>query len=363
MILFGVLADVVTVGGDLIMQCARDIVPERVTWVWPGVIPLGKLTIFAGDPGVGKSAVSLDVIAHVTASRTFPDGTPPLAGEAIILSAEDDPADTLRPRLEAAGADLTKAHIVEAVRINTSGQAIEKEFNLAADLPHLEAALEDNPHVKLVVVDPISGYLGTTDTNRTASMRSLVYTPLSHLASRRKVAVLAIDHFNKSDKRANKKGIYRVSGSIATVAAARAVWAFAKDKANESRRLMLPLKSNLAKDQEGFAYRIEETVLPASPEPIPTIRIGWEPSRVKANINEALSETPDEDNSALGEAIAWLKEQLAEPKSANELRSQAELDGLSWSTVKRAKGQLGVKPYTDGKHWMWPAVKKTSAEE
>lgn len=358
MILFGVLADVVTVGGELILKCADEIMPELLVWVWPGVIPLGKLTVFAGDPGVGKSAVSLDVVAHVTASRPFPGGTQPMAGEAIILSAEDDPADTLRPRLEAAGADLSKVHIVEAVRINVSGQAVEKGFNLTTDLPKLEASLNDHPDVRLIVVDPLSAYLGNTDTHRNASLRG-VLAPLAKLASDYKVAIIGIDHLTKAEK----KAVYRVSGSIATIAASRVTWVFAKDKADESRRLMLPIKNNLAGDQDGFAYRIKEAVLPAKPEPIPTIQIAWEPSRVKVNVNEALSETPEKDHSALAEAIDWLRDQLVEPKESAMLKAQAERDGISWSTVKRAQENLGVKPKKDGGHWMWPAVKKTNSGE
>ncbi len=358
MVLLGLGVDVLTTCGELIMQCAKDIVPEKVSWVWPGVIPLGKLTVFAGDPGVGKSVVSLDAVAHVTTGTAFPDRTQPMAGEAIILSAEDDDEDTLRPRLDAAGADVSKVHIVEAVRKVNESKQHEESVNLVTDLPEVEASLNKHPDVRLIVIDPISAYLGKTDTHRNASMRG-VLTPLGKLASKHQVAVLAIDHLNKADK----KAIYRVSGSIATVAAARAAWGFVKDRDDTSRRLMLPLKQNLTKDQEGFAYRIREILLPLTPEPILTIRVEWEKGRVTANVNEALSEMAGEDAGELAEAVKWLRGQLTEPQEAAKLRIQAESDGLSWSTVKRAKKELGLESDKVGDHWMWPAVKRTNSEE
>jgi putative DNA primase/helicase len=188
-------------------------------------------------------------------------------------------------------------------------------------------------------------------------MRGTVYTPLAKLAADHKVAVLGIDHLNKSDK----KTVYRVSGSIATIAAARAAWVFAKDRQDESRRLMLPIKNNLAGDQEGLAYRIEEVQLPCeNGGTIPTIRVAWEEGAVRVDVDEALSDAPEtEGASALDEAVDWLKAQLVEPRESAWLREQAERDGLSWSTVKRAQLKLGVKPEKVGDHWMWPAIKKT----
>jgi hypothetical protein len=318
---------------------------------------MGKLTVFAGDPGVGKSAVSLDVVARVTTNRPFSDGTLPKAGEAIILSAEDDTADTLRPRLDAAGADVSKVHIIKAVgETNAAGESLEYVFNLTQDLSLLGKALTDCPGVRLIVIDPLSAYLGNTDSYRNASMRG-VLAPLAKLASDHAVAVVGIDHLTKAEK----KAIYRVSGSIATVAASRSAWVFAKDKTEESRRLMLPLKNNLAGDQEGLAYRIEEVQLPTDHGTIPTIRVGWEEGPVNRNVEEVLSETPEKDDSALAGTIDWLKANLVEPKEVSVLIAQAKGDGRSWSTVKRAKEKLGVESKKVADHWVWQAIKETDA--
>lgn len=329
---------------------------------WTGGLALagahsaGEADNICRRPRTGESAVSIDVVARVTTNRKFADGTQSEAGEAIILSAEDDPADTLRPRLDAAGADVTKVHVLRAVRVvNTSGQASEGSFNLTTDLPALEAALEAHPQVKLIVIDPLSAYLGNTDTNRNAAMRG-VLAPLARLASNHGVAVVGVDHLNKADK----KAIYRVSGSIATVAASRAAWVFGKDKNDDSRRLMLPIKNNLAGDQEGLAYRIEEVPVPCEVgQPIQCIRVAWEDGPVRIPADEVLAEEPDNDANAVSEAVDWLGVQLVEPKESAKLKDQAERDGLSWSTVKRAKQRMGIKPKKEGDHWVWPALKKT----
>ena len=123
---------------------------------------LGKLTLFAGDPGLGKSFVTLDIAAHVTRGKNWPDsekgsGEP---SSVIVLSAEDDPADTIRPRLEAGGADLSKVHILQAVRRDKpNGGSKLEPFSLENDLLSLQDAVVSLGDVRLVVIDPISAYL------------------------------------------------------------------------------------------------------------------------------------------------------------------------------------------------------------
>ena len=125
-----------------VLRCFRDITPKPLLWLWPGRIPLGKLTLLIGDPGLGKSLLTNDVASRVTRGTLFPDGAACEVGSVILLSAEDDAADTIRPRLDAAGADVSRAHVLEAVRVQlTDGSLIEKTFNLETDSAALEAAL------------------------------------------------------------------------------------------------------------------------------------------------------------------------------------------------------------------------------
>jgi hypothetical protein len=126
----------------------------------------------------------------VTCGTTFPDGATCEPGSVVFLSAEDDPADTIRPRLDAAGADVSRVHVLEAVRVLLSdGSPTDKLFNLETDCAHLEAELHERPDVQLIVIDPLSAYLGGTDSHSNAEIRGLL-SPLESMAARCGVAGL-----------------------------------------------------------------------------------------------------------------------------------------------------------------------------
>ncbi|MBU0639064.1 MAG: AAA family ATPase, partial [Planctomycetes bacterium] len=235
-----------------------DVQPELLRWLWPGCIALGKLTLLCGDPGLGKSFVTLDLAARVSSGTTWPDLPllPNPAGSVVLLSAEDDLADTIRPRLDAAGADATRVVAIQAVRrILVTGQTQDDYFDLTEDLPALEAAIQQVSDCRLVIIDPLTAYLGKTDSHKNAEVRA-VLARLFELAARHKVAVLAVTHLNKAN---TLPAIYRAMGSLAFVAAARAVWAVVRDEDDETgrRRLFVPVKNNLGADETGLAYALE----------------------------------------------------------------------------------------------------------
>ena len=119
--------------GALIMQCAADILPEPVEWLWPGRIAIGKQTLLAGEAGLGKSQVAIAIAAEVTTGAAWPcnEGKAPI-GSVIFFCAEDGAADTIVPRLIAASADLGRVHIVSAVC--TDDGKSRRSFNLQSDL-------------------------------------------------------------------------------------------------------------------------------------------------------------------------------------------------------------------------------------
>ena len=241
----------------LILLDANDIEPQPVHWLWPGRIALRKVSLIASDPGLGKSLVTIGLVARVTRAKSWPldEAASPLGG-AMILSAEDDPADTMVPRLIAADADLSRVKLLDCVReTSATGNPFERGFSLERDVQLLERELALAPDCRLIVVDPISAYLGSTDTHRNADVRALL-TPFIKLAQRHDVAIVAVSHLNKgTGLHAN----YRVTGSIAFTATARAVYLIAKDPDDPKRRLMMPIKNNLAQDETGLAYRINVT--------------------------------------------------------------------------------------------------------
>ncbi len=338
-------------GPEPVLVRVSDVAAEPIRWLWPGRLALGKVSLLAGDPGLGKSLVSLAVAAAVSRGTLWPvDGTPAPEGEAVLLSAEDDVADTIRPRLEAAGADVSRIHVLTMVRdTDQDGRPFSRGFSLRRDLELLADVLAANPAVRLVVVDPISAYLGDTDSHNNAEVRGLL-APLAELAARHRVAVLGVSHLNKSSGPA----MYRTSGSLAFVAAARAVFVITRDQAEPARRLLLPVKNNLAQDLTGLAYSVG-TAENGAPVVL------WEPEAVTVTAEEALAPAPsDDDRGEREEAEAWLQKVLAPGSlSAKDIFRQAREAGIAERTLKRAKARLGVvtikEHFSGGWRWKLPA--------
>jgi KaiC/GvpD/RAD55 family RecA-like ATPase len=338
-----------------ILDCFADIAPESVKWLWPGQIPLGKLTLLIGDPGLGKSLVTIDIASRVTRGSVFPDGASCAAGSVIFLSAEDDAGDTIRPRLDAAGADVSRAYLLKAVRVILSdGLPSEKSFSLETDVTQLEDALRQRPDVRLIVIDPISAYLGGTDSHSNAEIRGLL-APLTALAARYGVAILAVTHLRKAPGAA----VHRAISSIAFAAAARAVWAVAPDPDDSELRLMLPVKQNLAANTGGFAFRIEA--------PNGTARLVWDSGTVRADVNDVLGGFEDrETRSARREAEEWLRDVLADgPVAVTKIQADAKSAGIAGHTLRDAATALRVQREKIGFKlgWEWSLPKDAPAED
>jgi putative DNA primase/helicase len=281
-----------------------DVRTRRLEWLWPERIPLGKLTLLAGDPGLGKSFLSLDIASRVSTGSAWPDNcqTSSIPGSAVLLSAEDDLEDTVCPRLQAAGADLTKIVSLSAIRCAHNGLA--RPLSLARDLAAVRDAIASLPDCRLVVIDPISGYMGDADGNNNIDVRALLF-PLAELAAERRLAVVAITHLNK---KAVGKAIYRAMGSLAFVAAARAAWGVICDPDDESRRLFMPLKHNLAPKVKGLSFAIQTA------EGRDTPRIVWDASPIDRSIDELLQPPAafnlraQEYRDQMGATTEWLRE-------------------------------------------------------
>ena len=338
---------------DLGLEIRRvsEIEARPVNWLWPGRIARGKLTMLAGHPGLGKSQAALGIAAIVTTGGRWPvDIARAECGSVIIMSAEDDPGDTIRPRLEAAGADLVRCHVIGGVRDqDKSGQDRMRGFSLVDDLPRLEAALQEISDVALVIIDPITAYLSDTDSHRNAEVRA-VLAPLAELAAQNRVAILGISHLRKS---ADGDAILRVTGSLAFVAAARAAYLVIRDPGDDRRRLFLPAKNNLGEDRTGYAFYIEPTSLPGG---IETSRIVWAPDAVTVTADEALRPKSTDTQPKLDAAMDWLGELLARgPLSAVEVQAAAGTAGHAWATVRRAANEIGIEKIKDGYGggWVW----------
>jgi hypothetical protein len=342
--------------GSLITRCVADIPATPIRWLWPGRIPRGKLTVIAGHPGLGKSQISVSVTATVTTGGNWPAGGErySIPGQVLILTAEDDASDTLRPRLEVRGAELRRVHIVDGVRVGYRGDRTGEDrlFCLESDLHALEKKLSELANVALVIIDPISAYFGTeVDTHRNSEVRA-VLAPLSDLAGRHGVAIVGVSHLTKQG---GNQALLRVSGSLPFVAAARSAFLVTKDPQDKSRRLFPPIKNNLGKDEDGFAYRIEEATASSPDGPIKTSYVAWEDKRVDISADEALTMPDPEETSCVREAMDWLTTTLAYGSMpAKEIIPLAKEVGIAERTLRRARETLGIQPEKEpGKSGVW----------
>lgn len=333
-----------------------DVQPQPVRWLWPGRMPLGKLTIPDGDPGLGKSLLGLDLAARVTTARPLPAGTHgDLAAPAgvVILSAEDDKADTIRPRAEAAGADLTRIVTLDAV-VATADDTPRPATLLDLDAIRTAIAQVD---AKLVIIDPLMAYLpGKVDAHRDQDVRRSL-APLAALAAETGVAVLVVRHLNKTEGRSP---LYRGGGSIGIIGAARSGLLVAKDPEDAAgeRRVLVSTKCNLARAPEALTYEVKAAL---------TLQ-GWVPYVAwgEASAHTAASLlNPDpqagEERGAVEEAIDVLRQALAAgARPAREVQREARAAGISAASLKRARARLGVRATKRGgrlgeeeQRWLW----------
>jgi len=334
--------------------CLADVAPEDVTWLWPGRIPFGKVTLLVGDPGLGKSFVSLYLASRLSTGS-------PLQGETdrppqittLLLSAEDDLADTIRPRLNQMDADVTRIFAFKGViEKDKDEREVERMVRLDTDLAELEHQVEETG-ARFIVVDPINAYMGKTDGNQDIDLRR-VLNPLAMMAARHKVAILVVTH---SNKRSEGNKLHRVMGSLAYVGLARSVLAVGGDPDAPGRCNMIQIKNNLAAQAPGLGYRIIDG------------EVVWD--------NDPVSLTPDTvfDAAAGGRGKPDADEKT---KSTNFLRSllangevyskdvyaEADAIGLSKRTVDRAKVEIGVEMRREGfgagGKWYWNLPDETT---
>jgi len=347
--------------GEPVLRCASEIKPREIEHLWPDVLYIGKPTLFVGDPGLGKSMVTTDVAARVTRGTAWPLGREnPGAGDVLMCSAEDDPEDTIVPRLIAAGADLARIEFWEAVTESDpeSGAAVSRAVSLDRHLGQLaEIARRKAGRLRLVTVDPIAAFLGEADSHKNSDIRTLI-AGLARIAAEHRFALLIVSHLNKGS---GNKAVYRVMGSLAFVAAARACFAVMRDPENGERRLMLPVKNNLAVDTDGFSF-----CLNVADNDAPYVAWGDEPVSQQTTDQmlegESLSPREQAVSARVREVAEWLKGELAHgPVAAADLWLHSEQNGFSKRDVNRAKKLLGVrgevKGFRGGWQWSLPRAK------
>jgi len=315
--------------------CARDVVPERINWLWEGRLALGKITLLGGYPDVGKTLLGLDCGARITRpDARWPTGEIAPTGEMIILSAEDAPEDTIRPRLEAAEAMLDSVRIIKAA-VDETGR--RRTFSLQRDLDALDALLSTMTFPRYLMIDPVTSYLGEIDSHRTTDVRAAL-EPLATFASERRIAVMAITHPPKASQ---ANAINNFTGSLAFVAAPRLAFVAVKEP-NTDRKLLLPVKNNIGALVQGRGYYISTKQISNG---IIAPCILWDDAPVDVTANEAIFEASQADKpiKKRDAACEFLKAILsAGPRDSEEVKSAAGKSDISEITLRRARERLGV---------------------
>jgi len=338
-----------------------EVTPRKVLWLWKHRIPRGKLTLLAGDGGIGKSLLTMDLAQRISSGRPWPDSLcePNPTGGVVIVSAEDDIDDTIVPRLKAAGADLARIVAIQGIEYTDQERKRRgvRGFNLQHDMPALEAAIDATDGCSLIIIDPVTAFMGKARGNDNVEVRGCL-APLAALAADTGVAIVLVSHLNKPGAAAATTAMHRVIGSIAFSAAARATWLVCRDEEQPQRRLMLPIKANLTADQTGLAYEVNAS--DDDPE-IPVVH--WQAGAVTVKADEALSGQRSESASVVQLAADFLADILADgPVHGPQVFTKAHSLGLSKRSIERAREKLPItiRPVIENgkRRWMWSLVRQ-----
>lgn len=322
---------------DSPLQIVRmaDVEPEVVHWLWEPYIALSKLTILEGDPGLGKSWLMCAIAASVSLGRGLPGAESFEQGDVLMLSAEDGLGDTVRPRLDAVGADVNRVFALNEP-LTFDGPGLLK----------LEAAIiEKKP--KLVIIDPLFAFTGgKTDIHRANECRA-ISAPLAAIAERHGCAIVVVRHLSKS--RGGGNALNAGIGSIDFAAAARSVLLVGQDPDDHSKRALVQTKNNLAPIGEGIGYALEGG------------RFCWTGATTLTAGRILSLPSNEEERGARSEAVEFLRSALADgSRPSKEIESEAHNAGFSGSTLRRAKNILGVRAIKEGGHfgdgrqkWLW----------
>lgn len=308
----------------------EDIKCENVEWLWYPFVPYGKITIIQGDPGEGKTTLVLQMIAKLTKGESIINGETKESINVIYQTAEDGLSDTIKPRLVAANADCSKVLVID-----------DKETPLTMLDVRLEKAIAETG-ARLVVLDPIQGFLGAdVDMHRANEIRP-VMKHIAEIAEKYRCAIILVGHMNKNS---NGKSSYRGLGSIDFQAAARSVLIVGRVKGEPEVRVVCHVKSSLAPEGKSIAFRLDK-------------KEGFQwIGEYDVSVDDLLA--ADNRGQKVREAKEFLKEILKSGSmTQKEISEEAENHGIKNKTLWNAKSDLKVESIKIGNQWFWMLPKE-----
>jgi len=338
---------------------ASDIEMSLIRWLWYDHIPLGDLTVFAGMPQKGKSTAAIDVVARLTNGKDFPGSVKQVdACEVAILASEDNPKTTTVPRLRAAGADVSKVHLIQG----TSDGKQEWEIALDTDLERMKAFLGEHPQIKLIVMDPVTSYIGDVDPNKPKEVRPFL-NKLKKFAEGMQVSLLLIMHLSKNP---DVSVLHRVGGAATWIEVPRSVWFFdvkqqEEDSVASPSYVMVNGKLNIVADARKksleYTFASVDVEIQGVQQSMGTIRWGGESSVTLEQQYGREKDRPGPEPKKIDAAADWLREYLADGEkfSADVFAAAAE-SGHADKTLRKAQANLGIKPereFANRGRWVW----------
>ena len=309
------------------LRSYSEISPVRVDWLWYPYMAYGKITLLQGNPGDGKSHVGIQLAAALSSKGFLPDGTKlPTEEHVIYQCAEDGLADTIKPRLNEAGA-------------NCGNVAFLDDELLTLDDEKIREAMADF-HARLLVIDPLQAYLGNSDISSSSCIRRIM-NRLCRWAGFYNCAVLIIGHLNKKE---GANDLYRGLGSIDVTASARSVLQLELDPDDPEVRVIKHVKSSLARKGENVLFRI-----------LQGHGIEWLGSRKEQKPEESKEKLPPVRKETKQTAAAqFLRDILASgPALSSDIEEMSKEMDFGFKTVQLVKNNLGIKSFRRNGKWYW----------
>jgi hypothetical protein len=331
-----------------------DVIEQRLEWLWPNRIALGTSTLLDGDPDQGKSLITLDLAARLSTGRPLPDGyVPPEPCSVVLLGREDGLADTVVPRLRAAGADLSRIHRLEA-RFDSAG--VEMRISFPRDCELLRETIIET-QARLVVIDPFTAFLDDAVSCLNEQMARRALEPVVQLAKETGAVIQLVRHLTKSGN--PRAALHRGGGAVGIIGLARSAFLVGQDPEQSGARLLAATKCNLGEPAPTLAYRVQ-----AGAAGLPVIEwLGGSP----LTANDLVLSDGRRYGGSVERAMVFLQEALhGATRPLSVLRDEARSLGISWGTLDRARKRLGIEAAQyreDGRNvWYWGLTGEEAAE-